>query len=137
MAPAWTRSAPPAAGPWTAPRPAAPAPQPSPRCMRVVDARSCRDLLHDGDVDAVVRKAIALGLDPVRAVQLATINPATYFGLRDLGAVAPGYRANLIVCDDLQHFTVRQVYYEGRLVAEDGRALFEAKVPPPEGLTGT
>ncbi len=107
------------------------------RCMLVVDDRSCRDLRHDGDVDAVVRKAVALGLDPVRAVQLATINPATYFGLRDLGAVAPGYRANLIVSDDLRRLAIRQVYYEGRLVAEDGRPLFEAHVQPPDGLTHT
>ena len=45
------------------------------RCMFVVDDRSCSDLKRDGDIDAVVRKAITLGLDPVRAIQLATINP--------------------------------------------------------------
>ena len=57
-----------------------------PRCMFVVDDRSCHDLLQDGDMDAIVRKAVALGLDPLRAIQLATINPAAYFGLRRLGA---------------------------------------------------
>lgn len=107
------------------------------RCLLVVDDRSCRDLQQDGDVDAVVRKAIALGLDPVRAIQLATINPATYFGLRDLGAVGPGYRAHLLVCDDLERLGIRQVYHNGRLVAEDGKPLFEAPETPMLALTHT
>jgi len=51
------------------------------RCLFVVDDRSCVDLLQDGDIDAVVRKAIRLGLDPVRAIQMATINTAEYFRL--------------------------------------------------------
>jgi adenine deaminase len=107
------------------------------RCLLVVDDRSCRDLQQDGDADAVVRKAIALGLDPLRAVQLATINPATYFGLRDLGAVGPGYRAHLLVCDDLERLSIRQVYHSGQLVAEDGQPLFEAPETPMLALTHT
>jgi len=107
------------------------------RCLLVVDDRSCRDLQQDGDVDAVVRKAIALGLDPLRAIQLATINPATYFGLRELGAVGAGYRAHLLVCDDLARLRIRQVYHGGRLVAEDGRPLFEAPGAPMLALTHT
>jgi adenine deaminase len=103
----------------------------------VVDDRSCRDLQQDGDVDAVVRKAIALGLDPVRAIQLATVNPATYFGLRDVGAIGPGYRAHLLVCDDLERLRIRQVYHNGRLVAEDGRPLFEAPEAAAPALTHT
>ena len=59
------------------------------RCLFVVDDRTCADLLQDGDIDAVVRKAIRLGLDPVRAIQLATINPAQYFRLDGLGGMPP------------------------------------------------
>jgi adenine deaminase len=95
-----------------------------PRCLFVVDDRSAADILHDGDIDAVVRKAIGLGLDPVRAVQLATINAANYFRLEGLGAIAPGYFANLIMLDDLTDFHVKTVYYRGRLVAQDGQPLF-------------
>jgi adenine deaminase len=95
-----------------------------PRCMFVVDDRNCLDLLEDGDIDAVVRKAIRLGLDPVRAIQLATINPAEYFRRAGLGAVAPGYAANLTVLGDLRQLKIEQVFYRGRLVARDGEPLF-------------
>ena len=94
------------------------------RCLFVVDDRSCVDLLRDGDIDAVVRKAIKRGLDPVRAIQLATINPAEYFRLNRLGAIAPGYQANLIVIDDLSNLSIDMVFYRGRLVARQGKPLF-------------
>jgi len=104
------------------------------RCMFVVDDRSCADLKRDGDIDAVVRKAIALGLDPVRAIQLATINPAEYFGLRRAGAIAPGYAANLLVVKNLKEFDIKQVYFKGKLVAKDGEALFEPRSRAPARL---
>jgi adenine deaminase len=94
--------------------------------MFVVDDRSCVDLLRDGDMDAVVRKAIKLGLEPVRAIQLATINAAEYFGLKRLGAIAPGYIANLIVVDNLSGFNIDMAFHRGELVAEGGKALFKA-----------
>jgi adenine deaminase len=94
------------------------------RCMFVVDDRSCVDLLRDGDIDAVVRRAIKRGLDPVRAIQLATINPAEYFRLDRLGAIAPGYQANLIVLNDLSNLSIDMVFYRGRLVARQGKPLF-------------
>ncbi len=96
------------------------------RCMFVVDDRSCVDILNDGDIDAVVRKAISLGLDPVRAIQLASINTADYFRLDEIGAIAPGYRANMIVLNDLSSFDIESVYYEGKKIASDGKALFTA-----------
>ncbi|MFQ5879645.1 MAG: adenine deaminase [Dehalococcoidia bacterium] len=108
-----------------------------PRCMFVVDDRSCVDLLHDGDVDAVVRKAVRLGLDPIRAVQLVTISPATYFRLRDRGAIGPGYMANLIVAEDLRDLWPLEVYHAGRLVAREGKASFSADIAPKPGLTCT
>jgi adenine deaminase len=100
------------------------------RCMFVVDDRSCVDLLRDGDIDAVVRKAIAGGLDPVRAIQLATINTAEYFRLDGLGAVAPGYQANLVVISDLPGLQIDMVFYRGRLVAREGKPLFSADKLP-------
>jgi adenine deaminase len=96
------------------------------RCMLVVDDRSCVDILRDGDVDAVVRKAIRKGLSLVRAVQMVTINPAEYFRLQGLGAVAPGYRANLVVIDDLASLNIGMAFKNGILVARDGKPLFDA-----------
>jgi len=105
--------------------------------MFVVDDRSCVDLLRDGDIDAVVRKAIRSGLDPVRAIQLATINTAEYFRLHRLGAIAPGYLANLIVIGDLSSFQIDMVFYRGRLVARGGGPLFPAYRARVGGLTNT
>jgi len=96
------------------------------RCLFVVDDRTCVDLLQDGDIDSIVRKAIRLGLDPVRAIQLATINPAEYFQLAGLGAIAPGYYANMIVFDNFNDLRVSQAFFRGKLVAADGKALFNS-----------
>ena len=96
------------------------------RCLFVVDDRSCVDLLRDGDIDAVVRKAVRLGLEPIRALQMATINTAEHFQLEQLGAIAPGYLANLIVLNDLSDIRVESAYYHGRLVARGGEPLFSA-----------
>jgi len=101
------------------------------RCFFVVDDRSCSDLLREGDIDAVVRKAIRLGLEPVRAIQLATINTAEYFRLHDRGGIAPGYLANLMTINDLPQLEIDMVFYQGHLVAREGNNL----LPPPETST--
>ena len=107
------------------------------RCFFVVDDRSCADLLRDGDIDAVVRRAIRRGLDPVRAIQMATINTAEYFRLDKLGAVAPGYLANLIVTGELSELPIDMVFYRGRLVAREGKPLFPLYQADNKGLTDT
>ena len=98
------------------------------RCLFVVDDRNCSDLLWEGDIDAVVRKAINRGLDQVRAIQMATINAAEYFRLYDRGGIAPGYIANLMTITDLAELQVDMVFYQGRLVARQGKPLFP--LPP-------
>ena len=107
------------------------------RCMLVVDDRNALDVLKEGDVDAVVRKAIRLGLDPIRAIQMASLNVAEYFRLEGLGGIAPGYHANMLVIRDLEALDIEQVYYRGRLVAEDGKALFDAALPPNDSMART
>ena len=106
------------------------------RCFFVVDDRTCSDLLREGDIDAVVRKAVSRGLDPVRAIQMATINAAEYFRLHDRGAIAPGYMANLITINDLAKVEIDMVFYRGKLVARKGKPLFSLPPVAPE-LTHT
>jgi len=101
------------------------------RCFFVVDDRSCSDLLREGDIDAIVRKAIQSGLEPVRAIQLATINTAEYFKLYNRGGIAPGYIANLITITDLPKLEIDMVFYKGDLVARGGSYL----LPPPKVST--
>jgi adenine deaminase len=108
-----------------------------PRCILVVDDRSCADLLAEGDIDAVVRKAIRLGLDPVRALQLATLNPARYFRLWDRGAVAPGYLADLITFHNLKTLEIDRVFRRGKLVARAGKMVGRSTRSLPRELSDT
>ncbi len=94
------------------------------RCFFVVDDRNCSDLLREGDIDAVVRKAIDRGLEPARAIQMATINAAEYFRLYDRGSIGPGYVANFITITDLDKLEIDMVFYQGKLVAREGKPLF-------------
>ena len=95
-----------------------------PRCMLVTDDREPEDLLEEGHMDFLVRKAIRLGLEPAWALAMASLNTARYFGLRGLGAVAPGYQADLVVLDDLRDCRVDLVFKRGRLVARGGQPLW-------------
>ncbi len=104
------------------------------RCMFVVDDRTCSDLISDGDVDAVVRKAISLGLDPIRAIQLATITAAGHHRFHDLGAIAPGYRANLITIKNLKTLKIDKVFFNGKLAAGGGKYLGRTSARTPQEL---
>jgi adenine deaminase len=94
-------------------------------CHFCTDDRHPDTLLdkEQGHIDDIVRKAIAWGLDPVTAIQMASINTAEYFRLRGVGAVAPGYRADMLVLEDLEAVRVAKVYSAGTLVAENGGSL--------------
>ncbi len=93
------------------------------RCMFCTDDRHPADLIDEGDIDSIIRTAIDMGLNPITAIQMATLNPAQYFGLNENGAVAPGYRADLVVFEGFTNFHIRQVYRGGKLVAEEGEML--------------
>lgn len=107
------------------------------RCCFVTDDKHPEELLHHGYLDATLRKAVAQGMRPVAAVQMVTLNPAEYFGLKDKGAVAPGYAADLVVVGDLARFNVRMVLKNGRPVAQDRTLLAKLLQTKDKGVTGT
>ncbi|MBM7615956.1 adenine deaminase [Alkaliphilus hydrothermalis] len=95
------------------------------RCLFCTDDKHPEDLLRDGHIDHNIRLAIGEGMDPIMAIQMATINAAECYGLKNLGAIAPGYDADLIVVDGLESFNVEKVFKKGELVAEDSKPLFD------------
>src|SRR3954452_21118392 len=98
-------------------------PQNSANCSFATDDKLPGDLVHEGHIDHSIRKAIGLGLPPMTAIQMGTINTARYYRLKNQGAIAPRYWADFIVVDDLAEFKVRRVYKKGSLVAENGKYL--------------
>jgi adenine deaminase len=95
----------------------------SQNCSFATDDKLAGDLVNEGHIDHCVRKAIAGGVPPITALQIATINTARHYCLHNLGAIAPRYWADFIVFDDLKKFRVRQTYKKGVLVAENGKFL--------------
>ncbi len=92
-------------------------------CSFATDDKLPGDLAHEGHIDHCVRKVIAAGIPPITAFQIATINTARHYRLRNFGAIAPRFWADFIVFDDLNNFQARQVYKKGILVAENGKYL--------------
>lgn len=97
------------------------------RFLMCTDDRHAADITEFGHIDDALRTAVAAGLDPVKAVTIATFNAAECYGLKWRGAVAPFYFADLAVVDDLQSFNVTHVFKNGKLVAENGKPLFDIR----------
>jgi adenine deaminase len=94
--------------------------------MLVTDDSHSGTLVHDGHMDRVVRHAIKQGLPPMTAIQMATLNTAEHFGVADdVGQIAPGRWADIVVASDLEDLRAEQVIARGALVAEDGRLTVE------------
>ncbi len=92
-------------------------------CLLATDDRHPEDLLQDGHIDHIIRRAVAQGKDAVRAITMATLHAARRFNLRSVGAVAPGYRADLLVLDELKKVAVRDVYCGGKKTVSKGQML--------------
>jgi len=93
------------------------------RLFFVTDDRHPKELIEEGHIDSMVRGAIKWGIDPIVAMQMATINAAEYFRLDDLGAIAPGYRADIVTFDHPRRFRIKKVFKDGVMVAEDGKMI--------------
>ena len=87
------------------------------------DDREADDLLHEGHINYVVNAAIKYGMDPITAIKSATLNTAREINVTDLGAIAPGYVADMLLVEDLSNIHPTHVFFEGKLVAQDGKLL--------------
>ncbi|MDY6793507.1 MAG: adenine deaminase [Thermodesulfobacteriota bacterium] len=101
------------------------------RVMWCTDDRHPHDIIKEGHIDFIVRSAIKMGLDPVTAIKIATINPAEYFGLNHVGAIAPGRQADMVVFSHINHPVIEEVYVRGKLTARKGKMLPGIKKPTP------
>jgi len=104
------------------------------RMMWCTDDRHPHDLVAEGHIDSIVREAIQSGLDPILAIQMATLNPAEYFRLDHLGAIALGRQADLVIFSDLQNPMIEQVYCRGVLTAENEKMLPHIQIPVPAAI---
>lgn len=95
------------------------------RCLLCSDDRQPKTISEEGHIDNHLRMCVEEGLDPITAIRMATLNAAECFRLYDRGAIAPGYRADVVLVDDLTAFRVNKVWLNGKLVAEDGKYLPE------------
>jgi adenine deaminase len=102
--------------------------------MLCTDDREPDQLLHEGHINDVIRKAVALGCPPADAVVMGTLNAARYHRLYEHGAVAPGYLADIVAVKDLERFRPVTVWKRGRLVAEAGQAVQFPRVEAPDWM---
>lgn len=93
------------------------------RCLLVTDDKHPADLLADGHIDSIIRAAVRAGKSAVTAIQMATIRAAHCFELQNVGAIAPGYKADLLILDDLDTVAVRDVYCAGKKTVENGKII--------------
>lgn len=99
------------------------------RCSLVSDDLHPHDLLRKGHLNNLVDIAVGAGLDPVYAITMVTLNTARFFGLKNLGAVAPGYQADILILSSLKPVTVNTVIKNGTVVFDEGR--FITQMPKP------
>ncbi len=108
------------------------------RFILCTDDRHAADLKEKGHIDDALRRLVAEGLDPVTAVTCATLNCAECYGLKWRGAIAPFYLADLVAVDNLKNFNAKYVFKNGKLVAKDGKPLFDtSKRYLPESVLNT
>ncbi len=107
----------------------------SSQCSLASDDRHPEDLVRRGHMDHAVRVAIRAGIPALTAIRLATLSTARKYGLRHLGAIAPGYQADFFLTESLEECRSRLVFKRGRVVAKDGRLIAELPPwpPPPAG----
>ncbi len=103
------------------------------RCILATDDRNPADIIAEGHIDNIVRLAIKAGKDPIRAIKMATLNPTLCFGIKRMGAIACGYKANLLVLDNLENIDIKDVYSNGVKVVKD-KEISGFSIPKAEDI---
>ncbi len=93
------------------------------RCLLVTDDKHPADLIAHGHIDSIIKSAAEHGKSAITGIRMATIWAAENFGLKEVGAVAPGYQADILVLDDLDSVSVKDVYCKGKKVVSDGEGI--------------
>ena len=105
------------------------------RCLLVTDDKHPHDILMNGHIDNIIRKAVSLGKSAITGIRMASLQAAQCFGLKNVGAIAPGYKANILVLNDLNTIDINDVYVNGNLVVKNKRVIdFEIPNVRPEIL---
>ncbi len=106
------------------------------RCLFVTDDKHLDDLMEEGSIDHHIRVTIEHGIHPLTAIQMATINAAERFGLKNKGAIAPGFDADFLLVDNLEQVAISEVFVKGVSVAKNGQCVEQYKnvVEPPTRL---
>ncbi len=97
------------------------------RCLFCTDDRHINDIIENGYINNNIKMAIQIGLDPITAIKMATINICECYGIKNLGAIAPGYLADLIIIDNLKDFNILEVMKNGVFVAKNKKPLFKSE----------
>jgi len=101
-------------------------------CLLATDDRHPEDLMREGHIDHVVRRAIEEGVDPIKAIQMATLNTAEHFELdREMGSISPGKIADVVMVGNLEKFNVERVIANGKIVAERGKLKITLPIRKP------
>jgi len=104
------------------------------RFLFCTDDKHPEDLINEGTIDYNIKLAIRGGIEPIDAIKMATLNAAECYGLKEKGAIAPGYIADLVVIDNLEDFNIVKVFKNGKLVAENNQALFDTTIHLPKNM---
>lgn len=107
------------------------------RFLFCTDDKHPEDLIREGSIDHNIRLAIQKGLDPIDAIRIATLNACECYGLKNKGAIAPGYKADLVVIDNLEEINIKMVFKDGILVGQNNKPLFDPKPYIPEYMKNT
>ena len=98
------------------------------RCLLVTDDKHPHDRLMNGHIDNIIRKAVSLGKSAITGIRMASLQAAQCFGLKNVGAIAPGYKANILVLNDLNTIDINDVYVNGNLVVKN-KSVIDFEIP--------